>query len=142
MTSSKNSLLAALVAVSLITGPAAAVLAGDADPLFINLTSDDGHRINMAFSFGGKQHERGHPLTIFMNDRAVMAASKANAVRFPEQQKAIADLLANGATIIVCPMCMEHYGVTEDDLLAGLTVGNPEATGGALFQDNAKTLTW
>lgn len=31
-----------------------------------------------------------------------------------------------GGTVIVCPMCMKHYGVTEADLIAGVKVGNPE----------------
>jgi predicted peroxiredoxin len=142
MSLSRRTLLAAAFAAGLVAAPAAPVFAGDADPLFINLTSDDGHRITMAFAFGGNQLKRGHPLTVFMNDRAVHAASKANADKYPDQQKAIADLVAAGATILVCPMCMKHYGVTEADLLPGLKVGNPELTGGALFQDGTKTLTW
>ena len=116
--------------------------AGATDPLFINLTSDDGHRINMALVFGGSQLKLGHPLTVFINDKAVLAASKVNTGKFPDQQKTIAGLLASGATIIVCPMCMKHYGVAEADLLPGLKVGNPELTGSALFQDGARTLTW
>lgn len=142
MSFSRRTLLAAAFAASLVAAPVAPVLAGDADPLFINLTSDDGHRVNMAFAFGSNQLKRGHPLTVFMNDRAVFAASKANADKFPDQQKAIADLLAAGATILVCPMCMKHYGIAEGDLLPGLKVGNPELTGGALFQDGTRTLTW
>ena len=116
--------------------------AGPNDPLFINLTSDDGHRINMAFNFGANQMKRGHPLTVFMNDKAVLAASKGNAEAFAEQQKTIASLLASGAAILVCTMCMKHYGVKEEDLLPGLKVGNTELTGNALFADNTKTMTW
>lgn len=138
----RKRLLAAAVSTALLVAPAATAFAGDADPLFINLTTDDGHRIDMAIAFGGNQLKRGHPLTVFMNDRAVMAASKANAARFPEQQKAIADLVADGVTILVCPMCMRHYGVKPEDLLPGVTVGNPDRTGAALFQDNTRTMTW
>jgi sulfur relay (sulfurtransferase) complex TusBCD TusD component (DsrE family) len=128
----------ALAGLSLIS----AARAGATDPLFINLISDDGHRINMAFNFGAMQIKRGHPLTIFMNDKALLAASSANAARFTEQQKTMASLMASGAKILVCPMCMKHYGVAETDLLAGLQIGNPELTGNALFADNTKTLTW
>jgi sulfur relay (sulfurtransferase) complex TusBCD TusD component (DsrE family) len=127
------------IAIALPVMPASA---GDHDPLFINLTTDDGHRVNMAFNFGGNQLKRGHELTIFMNDKAVLAASALNAEKFKEQQATIQSLLDAGATILVCPMCMKHYGVAESDLLPGLKVGNPELTGAALFKDDTKTMTW
>lgn len=121
---------------------ASPVFAGDTDPLFVNLTSDDSHRANMAITFGGNQHERGHPLTIFLNDKGVLIGSKANSTKFADHQKALSDLMSKGATVLVCPMCMKQYGVKESDLLPGLKVGKPELTGGALFKDNTKTLTW
>jgi predicted peroxiredoxin len=117
-------------------------VAGANDPLFINMTSDDGHRATMAIGFGVKQHALGHPLTIFLNDTGVHVASKANSGKYAEQQKALTDAMAKGATVIACPLCMKHYGVKETDLLPGIQVGKPELTGGALFKDNTKTLTW
>lgn len=139
----KKLFLAAALAVALFTSVSVpSALAGEKDPLFINLTSDDGHRVRMALMFGGHQLARGHALSVFLNDRAVLAASKAHADKFGEQQKMIADLLAKGATILVCPMCMQNFGVKEADLIPGLLVGNPERTGAALFKDETKTLTW
>lgn len=123
-----------------LMGPAAH--AGANDPLFINMTSDDGHRATMAIGFGAKQHALGHALTLFLNDKGVLVGSKANAGKYAEQQKAIADILARGGAVIACPLCMKHYGVKEGDLLPGIKVGNPELTGAALFKDNGKTLTW
>lgn len=134
-----SALLGGTAAMGLTTGVA---LAGATDPLFINLTSDDGHRIRMALQFGGVQLQRGHPLTIFLNDRAVVVASKKNSATYAEQQRTIADLIGKGAVILVCPMCMQHYGVQESDLLPGLLTGNPDRTGSALFRDNTKTMTW
>jgi sulfur relay (sulfurtransferase) complex TusBCD TusD component (DsrE family) len=132
-----------LPALALCVGAIAApALAGDTDPLFVNLTSDDSHRADMAITFGGNQHERGHPLTIFLNDKGVLIGSKSNSSKFADHQKALSDLMSDGATVLICPMCMKHYGVKESDLLPGLEVGNPELTGGALFKDNTKTLTW
>jgi len=132
-----------LLALALFMGAIATpAFAGDTDPLFVNLTSDDPHRANMAITFGGNQHERGHPLTIFLNDKGVLIGSKANSAKFADHQKALAELMSKGAAVIICPMCMKHYGVKESDLLPGLKVGKPELTGGALFKDNTKTLTW
>ena len=39
-------------------------------------------------------------------------------------------------------MCVEHFSVEDSELIAGVKIGNPEATGSALFKDNTKTLTW
>jgi sulfur relay (sulfurtransferase) complex TusBCD TusD component (DsrE family) len=132
-----------LLAFALIIGNIAApAFAGDADPLFVNLTTDDSHRASMAISFGKNQLERGHPLTIFLNDKGVFIGSKAKAAKFGDHQKMLSELMNKGAVVLICPMCMKHYNVKESDLLPGLKVGNPELTGGALFKDNTKTLTW
>ncbi len=123
-------------------GIAAPALAGSADPLFVNLTTDDAHRANMGISFGKNQLERGHPLTIFLNDKGVRIAAKAGAAKYAAHQKMLRELMDKGAVVLICPMCMQHYGIKESDLLPGLQVGNPELTGGALFKDNTQTLTW
>jgi sulfur relay (sulfurtransferase) complex TusBCD TusD component (DsrE family) len=136
-------LLQVLVAIAISLGGAAHYAnAGDTDPLFVNLTTDDSHRSTMAIGFGANQLERGHPLTIFLNDKGVLIGAKANAAKFPDQQKALSALVGKGATIIVCPSCMKQFGIQDSDLLPGLKVGKPEITGGALFKDNTKTLTW
>ena len=115
---------------------------GTGDALFINLTSDDPHRVNMALSFGMKQLDRGHPLTVFLNDKGVYVGSAANASKFTEQQKTIAALLKSGAVVFICPMCMEHYGIKQADLIPGLKVSDPAAIGEHLFKPNTQTLTW
>jgi sulfur relay (sulfurtransferase) complex TusBCD TusD component (DsrE family) len=132
-------LLAFALIVGNITAPA---FAGDTDPLFVNLTTNDAHRASMALSFGKNQLERGHPLTIFLNDKGVYLGSKSNAAKFKSQQKMLGEIQSKGAVVLICPMCMKHYKVKESDLLPGLKVGNPELTGGALFKDDTKTLTW
>ena len=116
--------------------------AGERDPLFINMTTDDPHRANMAITFGANQFGRGHPLTIFLNDRGVLVGARANASRYGEHQKKLAELMSKGATVLICPMCSKHYGVPQGDVLPGIQVGSPELTGGALFRDGTRTLTW
>lgn len=132
-------LLGLALIVANISAPA---FAANADPLFVNMTTDDPHRASMAIVFGKNQLERGHPLTVFLNDKGVFVGSKANAAKFAEQQKMLAEVLGKGGAVLVCPMCMKHYGVKESDLLPGLKVGNPDLTGGVLFKDNTRTLSW
>lgn len=117
-------------------------LAGDADPLFVNLTTDDAHRANMGITFGKNQLKRGHPLTIFLNDKGVLIGSKENSKTFADHQKMLGELMDKEVTVLICAMCMKHYGVKEADLLPGLKISNPDITGSALFKDNTKTLTW
>ena len=131
-----------LVLAMFIGGAGAPAWAGDTDPLFINLTTDEPHRANMAMTLGLHQHENGHPLTIFLNDKAVLIGARSQSGKFAEQQKMLAELMNKGAVILICPMCMKHYGVAETDLLPGLQVGNRKLTGDALFRSNTQTLTW
>lgn len=132
-----------LVALLMVAGALiSSAIAGDKDPLFINLTTDDPHRANMGITFGKSQFGLGHPLTIFLNDKGVFVASKVNAPRFGDHQKELAELVNKGATIIVCPMCMKHYGIQQADLVEGLQIGKPEVTGPALFKDNSTALSW
>jgi predicted peroxiredoxin len=135
----------ALVALALLASAMAASLpasAGSSDPLFINLLSDETNRAGMALSFGKNQQERGHPLSVFFNQRAVLIVTKGQAEKFAAQQKLIADLVAKGATMFACRMCMQNLGVKEDDLIPGVKMGNPDSVGEALFRDNTKTMTW
>lgn len=139
-------LVMALTVLSVTVGgcaaPAPASPAAQKAPLFINLTSDDPHRVNMALSFGMKQLERRHPLTVFLNDRGVYVGSSVNAGTFAEQQTTIATLIEKGATVFICPMCMEHYGINKGDLLTGLKVSDPDAIGEYLFKPDTQTLNW
>ena len=116
--------------------------AGASDPLFINLTSDDGHRSLMAISFGQNQLQRGHPLTVYLNDKAVLIASKKNGGQFAQQQDLLQQIVAMGGAVLVCPMCSQKYGVAESDFLDGAKLTNPNRTGAALFVDNTRTLSW
>ena len=132
-----------IVALSLIFAVfASPAIAGANDPLFVNLLTDDGHRASMAITFSKNQFDRGHALTIFFNDKGVRIVSKAKSAKYAQQQQALAEMIGKGATVLVCSMCMKHYRVKEADLIAGAKVSNPELTGGALFKDNTKTLTW
>lgn len=120
----------------------ASAFAGGKDPLFINLTSDDSHRALMAIGFGQAQMQRGHPLTVYLNDKAVLVASKKNTAQYAEQQKLLAEIAAKGGTVLVCPMCSKKFGVPEADFVSGAKLTSPDITGPALFKDNTKTLSW
>ena len=132
----KSIFFAVLAALSL------AVIAGANDPLFINLSTDELHRSTMAINFGKHHSANGHPLTIFLNDKAVMLGVKAGATKFSDQQQALSEVIASGALVIMCPMCLKQAGYAEVDLLPGVKMGSPKITGDALFKDSTKTMSW
>lgn len=133
-----------IIVLALIAGMAAAIpaIAGDQGSLFVNLTSDESHRADMALTFSKNQLERGHPVTVFLNDRGVFVGAMSHAEKFKGQQQALAELMAKGAVVIVCPFCAKHYGIETANLIEGAKVGNPDLTGGLLFKEDTKTLTW
>lgn len=126
------------------SAPAVGVVAPapGARPLFINLTSDDAHRARMAIGFGGNQLQAGHPLTIYLNDRGVLLVSRAHSAQFAEQQQLLTALHKAGAQVLVCPMCMKHFGVSPQDLIVGAQASNPRLTNQALFQPGSISLSW
>jgi sulfur relay (sulfurtransferase) complex TusBCD TusD component (DsrE family) len=133
-------LLAAFAIVCALAAiPAAADTHGS---LFVNLTTDESHRADMAMAFSKAMIERDHPVVVWLNDKGVFIASKEHAGKFAEQQKMLSALMSKGATVIACPMCMKHYGVKDVDLIEGVKVGNPDLTGDLLFKEDTKTLTW
>jgi len=116
--------------------------AGPNDPLFINLSTDDVNRSTMAINFGRHHFSNGHPLTIFLNDKAVMLGVKAGSSLFSAQQQALSEAIASGALVIMCPMCLKQAGFSEVDLITGIKMGSPKVTGDALFKDGTKTMSW
>lgn len=115
---------------------------GNTDPLFINLTSDDPHRVTMALNFGKHHATSGHPLTVFLSDKGVYLGVKSDESKYIEQQKMLSDLVTAGSLVIMCPLCLKHFRFTEADLLSGIQMGGAKVTGEALFRANTKTLSW
>lgn len=132
----KVTVIATLAALSL------SAFAGESDPLFINLSTDELHRSSMAINFGKHHSANGHPLTIFLNDKAVMLGVKAGSAKFADQQQALSEVISRGALVIMCPMCLKQAGFTEADLISGVKLGGPKITGEALFKDGTKTMSW
>ena len=130
------------IVFAVLTALSLSAISGVNDPLFINLSTDELHRSTMAINFGKHHSANGHPLTIFLNDKAVMLGVKAGATKFSEQQQALSEVIASGALVIMCPMCLKQAGYAEADLLPGIKIGGPKMTGDALFKDGTKTMSW
>jgi len=128
--------IAALLAAFLLSGAALA-----ADPLFVNLTSDDGHRAHMAIAFSQTALEAGHPVTIFLNVDAVkIAATKAR--KQQHNREMLEKFMKSGGKVLACPHCVEHAKLEEADLIEGVQIGKYEITQEALFAPGGRSLSW
>lgn len=111
-------LLCAVCAISFFR-PA---IGADKNYLLINLTSYNTPEAQTAIDYSKAELKHGRPVVIFLNDRGVLVASRANAEKFKEQQQHLNELMKNGATVLICPHCMKLYGVAGSDLLAGIQI--------------------
>ncbi len=136
-------LLRLLVIMAMVLGGLGQVAqAGSSDPLFVNLTSDDNHRANMAIAFSTEQLKRGHPVTIYINCQAIQIVNKANNKRYAMQQQKLTELASKGGTVLACPVCEKFLKFTEADLIPGVKFSTAGSVAEALFKDNTKTLSW
>jgi len=95
--------------------------------LVINLTSgtEDLHAVVMGLHFAEHGLADGREVVIFFNVKAPPLARKelSDTVKFKEMppvRAMIADLLKQGAKMVVCPMCAEITGVEADQLAPGI----------------------
>lgn len=120
--------------------------------LFINLTTDDTWSAAKAIAFAHNMGvKNGHkPVAIWLNVRGVYLADKKRASHvhglMKEKGKSIQDMLTafmkDGGQVIMCKVCSKAAGLTKQDYIDGVQMGNPELIGNILFAPNVKTLSW
>ena len=115
--------------------------AGSSDPLFVNLSTDDNHRANMAIALSKEMLKQGHPVTIYMNSQAVQIANKNNS-RYAMQQQKLAEFISKGGVVLVCPVCEQFLHISQGDLIPGIQLSTAALVAQALFRENTKTLSW
>jgi sulfur relay (sulfurtransferase) complex TusBCD TusD component (DsrE family) len=145
---------AAIIVLMLLLG-AFGQIANAADAkggLFVNLTTDDTWAAAKAILFAHeKVLKRGHkPVAIWMNVRAVYLIDKKRPSHvhglMKDQGKSIQDMLkafiADGGQVIACAACSQAAGLTQQDFIEGVEMGNPDLVTGLLFDPSVKTLSW
>lgn len=130
------------------------VLAGQAQAeedksmgLFLNLSSMQTGTAGHALHFAGKQMERGHPVTVFLNGPAVLFASKsAPQASFPMAGTTVREMLEgmvkDGVKLIMCQMCTKMHGMDQSDFINGAVLGNPELVASSLFDPTYQVISW
>lgn len=97
--------------------------------MFFNLTSNvnvDPHSATMAFQLANHALNDGREVVIFFNVKGVVIPLKALDEKLAFKAKPLKELLANlvakGARIHVCPHCMKALGVERKDLIESAMV--------------------
>ena len=132
-----------LLALTALAGTAQA----DQTRLFVNLTSDAAPRAGMALQLSQNVLKAGHPVTVFLNVEGVRIAAKGlpqakNEITGKTLQAMLQEVIAAGGQVIVCPMCMQQYGVKPADLVEGAVVGKPDITFPALLDDDTQVISY
>jgi predicted peroxiredoxin len=107
--------------------------------LIINLTSgpSDIQSVSMGLGLAAHGVADGRQVTVFLNVAAPVIASDA----FPANlgfvdgkpiKAALEQLIADGATVLVCPHCLANAGLTEADLIEGVALASRESLFGAM----------
>jgi sulfur relay (sulfurtransferase) complex TusBCD TusD component (DsrE family) len=120
--------------------------------LFVNLTTDDTWAAAKAILFAHeKVLKQGHkPVAIWLNVRAIYLADKKRPSHvhglMKDQGQSVQDMLKafmkDGGIVIACMACSQAAGLTENDFIEGVTMGNPDLVKGILFDPAVKTLSW
>ena len=120
--------------------------------LFVNLTTDDTWSAAKAIMFAHeKALKNGHePVAIWLNVRAVYLADKKRPSHvhglMRGDDKSIQDMLAafmaDGGQVIMCQACSQAAGLTVDDYIDGVVMGDWPTVSGLLFGENMQTLSW
>lgn len=120
--------------------------------LFVNLTTDDTWAAAKAISFAHQKALKGghEPVAIWLNVRGVYLADKKRASHvhglMAETGMSIQDMLtgfmADGGQVIMCGVCSKAAGLTKDDYIDGVVMGEWPLIESLLFDPNVKTLAW
>lgn len=124
-----------------------ALAAPENHPLLLHMTTGDSWRGATGLEFAQSMLKIGHPVAVFLNLDAVKLA-----LRTGEQEKKrsmqqvprelIADLIRDGAVVLVCQPCLEEFALKLDDIVPGVQVGRAGYLENFVFADNVRTLTW
>ncbi len=99
--------------------------------LLVNITTDNTWSANMALSLATTAREQGvEPVIVFLNVRGVYLAERE---RLPATEgnselnihERLQAFVAAGGQVIACPGCSREAGLTQEDYIEGVTLGEP-----------------
>lgn len=95
------------------------------EPIHINLATNDPAKVLMALDAGRQYAEKGYPIVIYLNDKAVFLGVVEVKGRATKVQEALQAAIANGAVVNICPSCLDAHGLLNRQLVQGVITGDP-----------------
>jgi len=115
-------------------------------PLFINLTSNQAHRVIYALKMGLDAINQGHPVIVFLNVDGVRVGLKSGLAHHPTTYGSATEMLQKilnkGGQVWVCPPCLKDAGFSKADLIDGATLYNDKLLENRFFVADLKTLSY
>lgn len=141
--------LASTLTTTVFLRPALASEQDTARPtLLLNVVSgkEDVHAVTMAMQLANHGLNDNRHVVLFLNVRGPELATKDLPDSFalganPPVRKMLADLIAKGADVLVCPACAKVMGVKETEIVAGTKMATRETLFGNL-DANAVVFTY
>src|SRR5712672_1643522 len=94
-------------------------------PLLLHMTTGDSWRGATGLEFARAMLKIGHPVAVFLNLDAVRLAlrtgeqeKKASMPQVPRE--IVADLIRDGAIVLICRPCLSEFGFKLDDIVPGV----------------------
>lgn len=122
--------------------------AAESGGLFVNLTTDDTWTASMAISLAHNALRSGYqPVTIFLNVRGVYLADQE---RLPATEgnsdlnihQKLQAFIEDGGRVIACPSCSREAGLTQEDFIEGVVLGEAGGALSLLFAPNTVTISY
>lgn len=138
----KQLLMVVVLGLTFATGSASAETKG----VFIDLSSADIFKVHRAFAVGTMlRNMHKVPVTVYISLGVTQYVDKDYPVaqmlslRGQNVHQHMEDFMKAGGDIMVCAMCLAGHGLTEADLLPGITAGMP---GKLIMADDVKLLAY
>jgi|GEM_PF-403780 len=99
------------------------------DGMFIHVSSDEPHRILMAFKMAELMSEE-HDVLMYFDIKGIEAlintSEDISYAQFPSSHTQINLLIEKGVDIQACPGCLQAAGYTKDNLMPGIILAEKE----------------
>jgi sulfur relay (sulfurtransferase) complex TusBCD TusD component (DsrE family) len=97
--------------------------ASNKDPIYINLATNEPDKVLMALGAASQYSEKGFPIVIYLNDKAVIYGVVKKGDPPTKIQVMLQKAIESGSVVNVCPTCLDKYGFARSNLITGAVLG-------------------